>query len=556
MPRRESTEPCRVPEAGSRVGPRGVEDALAAGRKALLRAAWAEARARFAAALEVAETVEALEGLGVAARWQMDGPAALAAHERAYRLAREEGAEEAAARLAIELTFDCGAFRGSAETSGWLERAGHLLERLPPLPEHALYAYLRANRALNGDHDPATAQALAAEGVAAARAAGSVDYEMACLALEGLAHVALGAVPDGMRRLDAATTAAVAGEVVNVRIVEVICCHLIDACERVRDLERAGEWCMRVEEIAARYEDVEMFATCRTHYSDLLVWRGDWHGAEHTLAASCRDLSGVPHKVVDGVVRLAELRRRQGRRDQAEALLAEAEGHRLALLVRAELALDGGNGRAAAELCERFLRRIGAADRFERVRALELAVRARLALREEQGAREALGELEHTAAAVGTAPLRAAALLARGRVDSPGAPQAARPALEDAVDLYRRCEAPYEAAQAQLELAAVLDALGRDDEAAVADADARAVLAGLGAPAPRLRGHRPRLTVREREVLRLLAQGSSNEAIAGALVISVRTVERHVENVYDKIGVSGRTARAAATAWALKHGIG
>ena len=555
MSRSESTEPSQLPEVESRIGAAGVEDLLAAGREALLRAAWAEARARFDGALAVEETVAALEGLGVAARWQMDGPAALAAHERAYRLAREEGDEVAAARLAIELTFDCGTFRGSAETSGWLERAGHLLERLPPLPEHALRAYLRANRALNGDHDPATARALAAEGVAAARAAGSVDYEMVCRALEGLAHVALGAVPDGMRRLDAAATAAVAGEVASVRIIEVICCHLIDACERVRDLERAGEWCMRVEEIASRYEDAEMFATCRTHYSDLLVWRGDWDGAERTLTTACRELGGVPHKVVDGVVRLAELRRRQGRRDQAEALLAEADGHRLALIVRAELALDGGDGRAAAELAERFLRRVGEADRFERVRALELAVRAGLALGDEAGAREALAELERTAAAVATAPLRAAALVARGRVESRRAPRAARPALEDAVDLYHRCEAPYEAAHAQLELAAVFGALGRDDEATRADADARATLLALGAPAPRPRAERSLLTAREREVLRLLAQGSSNQAIAAALVVSIRTVERHVENVYGKIGVSGRSARAAATAWALKHGI-
>src|SRR5919198_6275417 len=106
MSRSESTEPSQVPEARSRIGAAGVEDSLAAGRDALLRAAWAEARARFEDALAVEETVEALEGLGVAARWQMDGPAALAVHERAYRLAREEGDEAAAARLAIELTFD------------------------------------------------------------------------------------------------------------------------------------------------------------------------------------------------------------------------------------------------------------------------------------------------------------------------------------------------------------------------------------------------------------------------------------------------------------------
>jgi DNA-binding NarL/FixJ family response regulator len=56
-------------------------------------------------------------------------------------------------------------------------------------------------------------------------------------------------------------------------------------------------------------------------------------------------------------------------------------------------------------------------------------------------------------------------------------------------------------------------------------------------------------------VLRLLARGLSNDAIAAELVVSVRTVERHVDNVYGKIDVSGRTARAAATAWAIANGF-
>jgi DNA-binding NarL/FixJ family response regulator len=63
------------------------------------------------------------------------------------------------------------------------------------------------------------------------------------------------------------------------------------------------------------------------------------------------------------------------------------------------------------------------------------------------------------------------------------------------------------------------------------------------------------LSPREAEVLRLLAQGLSNADIAHRLVLSVRTVERHVANVYAKIGASGRTARAIATAWAHAHGV-
>jgi DNA-binding NarL/FixJ family response regulator len=56
-------------------------------------------------------------------------------------------------------------------------------------------------------------------------------------------------------------------------------------------------------------------------------------------------------------------------------------------------------------------------------------------------------------------------------------------------------------------------------------------------------------------VLRLVARGLSNDDIARELVLSVRTVERHVANSYAKIGASGRTARAIATAWAHGHNI-
>jgi predicted ATPase/DNA-binding CsgD family transcriptional regulator len=63
------------------------------------------------------------------------------------------------------------------------------------------------------------------------------------------------------------------------------------------------------------------------------------------------------------------------------------------------------------------------------------------------------------------------------------------------------------------------------------------------------------LTEREVEVLRLIAAGSSNQEIARELVLSLRTVERHISNIYQKIGATGRVARATATAYALKHGL-
>jgi len=88
------------------------------------------------------------------------------------------------------------------------------------------------------------------------------------------------------------------------------------------------------------------------------------------------------------------------------------------------------------------------------------------------------------------------------------------------------------------------------------DPMSRKLLGALDAPVPEPAVQHTLLTAREREVLRLVAQGRSNDAIASELVLSVRTVERHVENIYGKLGVSGRTARVAATAWALAHGLG
>jgi hypothetical protein len=226
-----------------------------------------------------------------------------------------------------------------------------------------------------------------------------VDYEMVCRALEGLAFVADGRVREGMRRLDAAVTAALAGEVENVRAVEVICCHLIDACQRVRDLERAGEWCLRVEEIAERYGDTEMFATCRTHYADLRLWRGEWREAEQTLTAACRDLGGVPRKVAEGWCgwRAASS---AGALDQAERC-SGAEAHRLSLLVRAALKLDRGDARSAEGARSGSCAGLGT-QIVERCRSRAARARQR-GLGDLSAARRAVEELEDTAADVGTA---------------------------------------------------------------------------------------------------------------------------------------------------------
>lgn len=536
-----------------------ITGSLEAGQAALQGGAWQEARAQFEAALAEEPTPAAFLGLGIAAAAQLDAATTLEAHEQGYRLARSLRDDRSAARLALELAVDCMYFRGPAEAGGWLERASHLLEQVPLGEEHGMLTYIRASSALNDMHDPATARRLTAEGLAIARDIDYVPGEMLFLALDGLALVAAGEVEEGMRHLDEATTAAIAGEVEDARFVELICCHLIDACKRVRDFDRAREWCRRVEEIATRLDDAVIFTMCRNYYGEVLVWRGAWQEAELALAAASRDLANAGRDASDSLVRLAELRRRQRRFEEAEALLAEAEGHPLASIVAAGLAIDRGDTRRGAEEAERYLRRVGEDDRLMRIPALELLVRARLALGRTREAQRAADELAAIADSVGTAPLRAAALLARGRIEADARSELALATLADAADLFRENGVRAEAAVARLELATALRTLGREEEAHRAQATASAELADLGVVLPKrpeVRRRPDALTRRERDVLRMLAQGRSNDDIAAELVLSVRTVESHVASIYSKIGVSGRTARAAATAYALANGLG
>jgi LuxR family maltose regulon positive regulatory protein len=533
--------------------PERLDGAIAEGRRALTRGAWAEARGLFARALAASETPDAYEGLGIAARYELDAEAAIDAHEHGYRLARTHGDADTAARLAIQLSYDAYAFRGPAEASGWVERAAMLIDGQPPSTATAFVPMLRAQLAL-ANHDPEAARAGSEQAIALAREVGAVDVEMLALGLNGLALVSLGEAEEGMRRIDDAAAAAVGGEMTDADSIESVCCFAIDACKRVRDLDRANEWCLRVREIATRFGDRQMFSVCRTHYADVLLWHGDWERADAELTAAVEELGAIqPGREADPLVRIAELRRRQGRTGEAEELLARATSHRLHALVEGLLALDRGNAEVAQDAAARFLRRIAAADRFERVAGLELMVRVGVAGDDIEAARQAAEELAAIAAATPNAPLRAAAALAAGRIAAAHGEDTAAALLEDAADLLESAGAGYEAARARLELSAVLRQAGRDEAASRAESRAQQTLAELGAPA----GERPvgGLSPRETEVLKLVARGLSNEDIAHQLVLSVRTVERHVANVYAKIGASGRTARAIATAWAHSHGV-
>jgi DNA-binding CsgD family transcriptional regulator len=265
-----------------------------------------------------------------------------------------------------------------------------------------------------------------------------------------------------------------------------------------------------------------MFAQCRIQYGELLVSSCAWTQAEAELDAVCRDFR-LRRNAFDAAVRLAELRRRQGREDEAAALVEQVRDHRLAPIVRAGLALDRRDAAAAAEEAERYLRRVHELDRFERTPALELLVQAKLALATRRARRRPPPSWARSPRADGRR-------LSGRRPCSPGDGWPSHRELREGS--RRSTTTPTSTAPAAREL----ELLGLAVRRPSADSDG--------------------LTAREREFLRLVAKGRSNEEIAAELVLSVRTVESHVASIYGKVGVSGRTARAAATAYALSHGLG
>jgi LuxR family transcriptional regulator, maltose regulon positive regulatory protein len=429
------------------------DESIERGRDALARGGWGEARVCFEQALERSHSAEAWDGLSWACWWLEDGARTIEAREHAYRLYKDAGDRRGAARMAIWLASDHLDFRGEeAVAQGWFGRANRILDDLSPVPEHGWLAAFEAEMALAAG-DTATAVRHGSRARELGRELGITDLEMLGLATEGLGLVTEGEVADGMRRLDEATAAALGGEYDELHGVCWTCCYLIYGCERVRDYDRAAQWCRKVEEFTERMRVQFVNGVCRAHYAAVLTWHGNWDVANELLLKATSDLAAArPAWAPEGIVRLADLRRRQGRFKEAEQLFSEAETHALAAVGMAELALDRGDPEAAIPLVERMLRQLPPENRTQRAAALELAVRAKAATGDVDGARIHLEELRSVADAVPTSPLRAAASFCDGVVAAAaGDNDSAAGSLEDAVALFASGDAPFELGRARTE---------------------------------------------------------------------------------------------------------
>lgn len=534
--------------------PLGAAESLAAGRAALANAEWSAAEASFRQALAADDSPEAWEGLSRAAWWEGDLDVTLSSRERAYRGYRRANDALGAARMAMWLGSDHLDFRGDdAVAAAWVARGRALLAGSPPSLELGFLVVLEADIALLCEGDMDAAERGAREALELARTIGAVDVEAIALAILGSALVASGAVAEGLQHLDDAAALALAEEFVDTASPGWALCHTVSGCAQAGELDRADQWSRALHGWSTTWRARHFFGICRTAYGGVLAARGQWPLAEEELATAIDDIRTTrPALAAPTAVRLGELRIRQGRLDEARELFEAALPHPHAVVGIGELALRAGDPTAAAEAAERVLRRLGASNVLDRFPALELLACARAAAGQLDEAHAALTQLPGIE--VVTPYLRGRVLLVRGEVLVAAADcDGAREVLEDAIDLFAACSAPYEGARARLLWAGCLGTLGRPDQAAAEERAARDVLALLGvARDDGADGTAQGLSPREVDILRLVSAGMSDAAIAERLFLSPHTVHRHVANVRTKLGTP---SRAAAVAEATKRGL-
>jgi DNA-binding CsgD family transcriptional regulator len=379
------------------------------------------------------------------------------------------------------------------------------------------------------------------------------------------ALLGLGRVDEALRLVDE-TLVVVDSGVLSPRITGIVYCNTIAFCRDVYQLEHAREWTDALNDWCVRQpEMVAHQGLCLVHRAEVMQSSGSWERAlEEAAGAAERFTAGALNQIAWGKAhyRAAEIHRLQGRLVEAERLYREA--HRRGCPVQPGLALlrleQGQTAAAASAIREAVIDR---ADRIERADLLPSYVQIMVAAGDLDAANAAARDLVHVADRVSSASLRAMADYAESSVahaegDWRGCLVSARSALE----AWHRLDAPYEAARARMLVAQACRALGDDDSAALELDAARQAFAELGAGPDLRRVDALReavgaestggLSPRELEVLRLVARGNSNRQIAGDLVISERTVARHLQNIYSKLGVASRTA---ASAFAYDHDL-
>jgi DNA-binding NarL/FixJ family response regulator len=537
----------------------GVVDDLARAREAFERREWVAAYDALSEVEQSALDPEDFTRLSVTAFLLGRKNDCVQALQRAYRVNLDRGDPLAAVRCGFSLGLVLLSSGEAAVGSGWIGRCRRLLDEVDgDVVERGYLLTLEMFRHIFGG-EPHRAYELAQEVADYGRRYGDADLLANGLNAQGRMLIYTGHVPEGLALLDEAMVGISIGDVSPI-IAGEIYCSLIEACQEVCDYRRAAQWTSALTAwVDAQPGLVSFTGQSAVHRGQIMRVRGAFAAAieefelatERYVAAGTTAPAGLAMSECGDVLRtLGDLAAAEAAYDRAVGFGYEPQPG-LALLWLAQGRVD-----AAAGAVRRLLAEPG--DPVGRTRLLPGAVEVLLAVGAVDEASAATDELEQVAAAFGSGAVHAMADQARGgTLLAGGDAGAALPVLRRSLRAWQALEVPYEAARARVLMARALMALGDVDSATGELTAAMRTFGELGAaPAERLvaqllaPAHPAGLTEREVEVLRMVARGSSNPEIAAALVLSEKTVARHLSNIFTKLDVRTRTAAAA---FAFEH---
>jgi DNA-binding CsgD family transcriptional regulator len=482
--------------------------------------------------------------------------------ERAHQAHLEDGAPLRAARCAFWAGL-CLLFRDEpGRANGWFGRMQRLIEREAADCVERGYLLLTVAEQHDGRGDLEAWYSVATEAVQIAERYRDSELHACAIQEQGRALVRMGKVEEGLGLLDEVMLAVTAGELSPI-VTGLMYCSIIDGCQQAHALRRAREWTAALSRWCEQQPEMVSFTgRCLIHRAEIMQLHGSWRDAlvEAERARERSEEGANPGATGEALYRQGELHRLRGESEEAEdAYRGASRCGREPQPGLALLRLGQGRAEAAAAALRRL--RGETTGPVERAALLPAHVEVMLAVDALDEAREACRELAAIAGDFRSEMLRAAAAQARGAVElAEGNAQTALGPLRQALQILQELDVPYEIARARVLIAHACRALGDEDSAALELEAAREVFDELGA-APdvetvdtlargRAGGDTHGLTARELEVLRLVAAGETNKAIAARLVISERTVDRHVSNILAKVGAP---SRAAATAYAYEH---
>jgi ATP/maltotriose-dependent transcriptional regulator MalT len=447
--------------------------------------------------------------------------------------------------------------------SGWLQRAAKHAEQTPPDCVQRGYLLLPQVYVRRGKGAYEAAIEIADKAIAIGENGDEPDLIALAGSMKGGILFRLGRIDEGYIPIDEAMLLANSQRLSPV-VCGVVYCEVVTSCCRVLEMVRAREWTAILTDWCRRNPQAKAFnGVCQVHRAEVLQLEGNWSEAFAEAERAGHGLSGTTEQTAMGnaAYRRGEILRLRGEFEKSDAEYRQA----------GEIGIDPQPGLALLRLAQGRHDEAAAAMR----RALETApdmprktallpagIEIFIACGDLEAAERLCCELSDIADLFGTD------ILARVADQGHGSLALARGEFGHAVAALTRARrywsefgAPYLVARLRVDIARGCGELG-DSESAEREFEAaerifrdlgaapdlvriQAIRTGSGAPKA------DNLTARERQVLSLVADGSTNREIARELGLSAKTVNRHVENIFGKLGAS---SRAAAVAKALKTG--